>query len=801
MEAQPAPPASGPTSLAAGDQRHNLPIALTSFIGRARERGEVTRLLTTTRLLTLTGAGGCGKTRLALAVALAVVPAYPDGVWLVELAALADAALLPQAVAAALVVREEPQRALTATLVDALGSRTLLLVLDNCEHLLDSCVYLAEMLLNACPHLRILATSRETLGVAGETTWLVPSLALPAAQYLPPLEELAQSEAVQLFVERAASALPTFTLTEANATAVAQVCQRLDGIPLAIELAAARVKVLAVEQLAARLDDSLRLLQGGTRTALPRQQTLRATFDWSYALLSEPERTLFRRLAVFAGGWTLEAAEAICACADIAAAGILDLLAHLVDKSLVIVDVPSSGAARYRLLGLVQQYALEQLREANEAEAIQRQHAQFFLTLAEAAEPQLHGAAQVAWLKRLDTEHDNLRAALLWCLECGAAELALRLSGVLVPFWTVHSYLSEGRKWLETVLAQSSGVPTSAYAKALNGVGVLAGFQEDYAAARTRFQESLVISQASADQRNGAYACFGLGHAAYFQGDYAQATILLQESMALFQDLQDTWGVAASLYNLGRVAHRQGNDERASALLEESLSISQAVGDLWLVANVYYSLGRVALDQGNYPGARMHFEHSLRLRRELGDRQGIAYALFGLGRVTLRQGDPVLARTLQEQRLAVERELNNKPGIAESLSDLGDVVLAQGKHQEATALFAESLELRRELGHTAEIAQCLVGLARVAEVQGQSKHAALLCGAAEALLAAIGRELDPIDCIEYTQNVAAVRAQLDEAAFAAAWAAGRALSVEQAIADALAGTDPSAEISARPLIP
>src|SRR5262249_4776187 len=317
IEAQP-PPASRSSSPAT-DTRHNLPIALSSFIGRTHELAEVRRLLAWTRLLTLSGVGGCGKTRLALAAATAVLPEYPAGVWLVELAALTDAVLVAQAVATALGVREEAQRPLTATLLDALRSRDMLLMLDNCEHLIDTCAQLSQTLLGACPRLRILATSREALGIAGETTWLVPSLALPAPQHLPSLGALAQSEAVELFVERAGATLPTFAFTDENAPAVVHVCRQLDGISLAIELAAARVKVLSVEQVAARLNDSLRLLQGGNRMALPRQQTLRGTFDWSYALLPEPERALFGQLSVFTGGWTLEAAEAVCGRAGVAA--------------------------------------------------------------------------------------------------------------------------------------------------------------------------------------------------------------------------------------------------------------------------------------------------------------------------------------------------------------------------------------------------------------------------------------------------------------------------------------------------
>jgi len=384
---------------------NNLPRQLTSFIGREREMAEVKRLLTTTRLLTLTGSGGCGKTRLALQVAADLVEEFANGVWLVELAALTDPALVPQAVASALGVREEPGRPLLATLSDYLKAKRLLLLLDNCEHLVAACAYLAEALLRACPHLRILATSREALNIAGETVWRVPSLSLPDLLHLPSVEHLTQYEAVRLFIERALISRPDFVLTSQGAPSVAQVCHRLDGIPLAIELAAARVKVLSVEQIAARLDNRFRLLTSGSRTALPRQKTLRAAIDWSYDLLSETERMVLRRLSVFAGGWTLEAAEAICVGEGIEWHEVLDPLMQLVDKSLVMME-EQGGTVRYRLLETVRQYGRDKLPASGEADVVRGRHRDWYLALAERAEPELLGSNQAVWLERLETEHD-----------------------------------------------------------------------------------------------------------------------------------------------------------------------------------------------------------------------------------------------------------------------------------------------------------------------------------------------------------------------------------------------------------
>jgi len=406
--------------------KHNLPAPRSSFVGRETELRNVKRDLAMTRLLTLTGVGGCGKTRLALEMARELVGAYPDGVWLVELAALSEGALVAQALASVLGMQEQPDRSLTDALVDFLRTKRALLVLDNCEHLVDAVARLADVLLDSCHHLRVLATSRESLNVEGELSWLVPSLSAPSLLQSPKVEELAGYESVRLFVERARHRNPAFSLTPENSHAVARICGRLDGIPLAIELAAARVG-LSVEQIATRLDDSLRLLSAGSRTASPRQRTLRGTLDWSYELLSMPEQSLFCRLSVFAGGWTLQAAEVVGA-GDTQHGDVVDLLSRLVDKSLVVAETTGIGGARYRMLEPIRQYAQEKLEESGEAEEVRSQHASFFLALAEEAEPGLRGPEDAEWLERLEAEHDNMRAALSWALERGQTELGLRLA-------------------------------------------------------------------------------------------------------------------------------------------------------------------------------------------------------------------------------------------------------------------------------------------------------------------------------------------------------------------------------------
>ena len=740
-----------------------------------------------TRLLTLTGVGGCGKTRLALAAATAVLPEYPDGVWLVELAELTAHELVPHAAAAVLGVREEPQRALTATLVDALGSRTLLLVLDNCEHLLDSCAHLTATLLSACPRLRILATSRESLGVAGETTWPILSLALPAQQHLPPLGEVAQSEALQLFVERAATTLPTFTLTHENAAAVVHVCRQLEGIPLAIELAAARVKVLSMEQLAARLNDSLRLLQGGNRTALARQQTLRATFDWSYALLSEPERAVFRRLSVFAGGWTLEAAEVVCGRAGVAVDEVLELLAHLVDKSLIVVEAHGLGGARYRLLEIVRQYAQEQLRETEEAASTEEQHAVYFLALAQQAEPELRGPQQRLWLDRLEQEHANLRAALTWSqTTAGSADMGLRVAGALWWFWWVRGYWSEGRMWLERALAGGSGV-SSIHAKALLGAGWLARAQGDTVQAAASLEESLALYRELGDTRSSAQVLRGLGWVAYYQGDRARAVPLLGESLARYRELSDQRGIADALLGLGWIALARGDLVQAATLVEESLARYRELGDRRGVADALRNLGWIAFDQGDRVRVTPLVVEGLAIYRELGDANGIADMHSVLGELARELGDYGRAKTFYEESLVMQRRLGSKQGMAHSLHNLGHVAHNESDDVRAAAHFAESLALFRELGNKLGIAYCLAGVGGVVGAHRQPEQAARLFGAAEALLEAIGAGMEAIERAAYEQNVATVRAQLDTPAFEAAWATGRALTLEQAIAEAVVG--------------
>jgi non-specific serine/threonine protein kinase len=745
----PALPAEFPPLLSPQAPRTNLPAALSSFIGREAEQAAVRALLAGHRLVTLTGEGGSGKTRLALAVADELLEEYPDGVWLVELAALSDPTLVVQAVAQALGVREEPGRPLLATLSDYLREKALLLLLDNCEHLVAACAELASGLLRACSKLSILATSREGLAVGGEERWRVPMLTVPGAGRQVTLEQLPSYEAVRLLVERGLASRAGFGMTAQNAWAVEQVCRRLDGLPLALELAAARLATLSIEQVAQRLDDRFRLLTGGSRSALPHQQTLRATLDWSHALLSDLEPVLFRRLSVFAGGWTLEAAEAVCAGEGIEQEDVLDLLSRLVQRSLVRVE-EGDGEPRYLLLETVRAYSREHLAASGEEATTRSRHLDWCVALAEEAEPRLRGPDQGVWLDRLEREHDNLRVALGWARESGDVELGLRLAGAVRRFWEVRGYVSEGWGWFEALLPGADATPAAARASALHGAGTLARDQGDYDRAAALHEEGLALRRALGDKLGIAASLNNLGGVAYYQGDYGRAAALMEESLALKRELGDTWGIANSLGNLGVVAYYQGDYGRAATLYEEALALQREVGDTW----------------------------------------GIANSLGNLGDVAARQGDHGRAATLYEEALALGRELGVTRGSASLLYYLGVVTYRQGEYGRAAALLTEGLLLSRDLD-ARNLRALVEAIAWVAAARGQALRAARLAGGAEALWESLGVRVPPDEQADHEadheQAVQVMRAALGEEAFATAWAEGRALSLDQAMALALEG--------------
>ena len=770
----------------------NLPVQLTSFIGREKEMEAVKSLLTTTRLLTLTGAGGFGKTRLALQVAADLLDAYPDGIWLVELAALSNPTLVPQTMASVLSLREEPDRTLLQTLIEYLKEKQLLLVLDNCEHLIDACARLVHTLLRSCPPAAILATSREPLGIAGERTYRVPSLSPPDPSTLPTEEKdlpaiIAEYDAVRLFVERASLQQPAFTLNRQNATAVAQVCYRLDGIPLALELAAARTRALPVKEMNARLDDRFRLLTGGSRTALPRQQTLRALIDWSYDLLNAQEKVLLHRFSVFASGATLEAAEQVIGdreheqgtgsreqgiggrqegaaresgsneaqetvfpvtsnLSPITSDEVLDLLAALVDKSLVAYEDTGAGG-RYRLLETIRQYAREKLEQSGEAAAILSRHGGYFLKLAEAAAAQLRGAEAAAWLDRLESEHGNLRAALDRSREApDGAEAELRMAAALWLFWSMRGYLTEGRERLTAALA------------------------------RPEAQEAT---------RSRAEALSGAGGLAYYQGDYASARAAFRENLSLRRSLGDQVGLANCLQNLALLDTDQSDHAAARPLYAEAVAIYRALGNRGGEGICLNNMAIIDLDEGNYAAALPLLEASLVLLEEVGNRPVHARVLNNLGAAFQGLGDLPQARARYQASLALNRELGNKSSMALSLASLTSLALQMDDLAAARLYSTEALVLCREIGEKRVMAFVLERIAGLAAKRSQWRRAARLYGAAQALRAAIGVPIVATDREDYDESVTSLRNALDEQAFTSAWAEGEAMELDQAIAYAL----------------
>ncbi|HEU5424716.1 MAG TPA: tetratricopeptide repeat protein [Nitrolancea sp.] len=733
-----------------------LPIPPTPFIGRRQEMTEVSALLRReeVRLLNLTGAGGIGKTRLALEVARQALEAFPDGVFFVWLAPLADPALVPVTVAGALGIDEMGGQPVLETLRERLRARSVLLILDNFEHLLTAGTTLSY-LLATCPRLKLLVTSRASLQLAAEHEYLVPPLAVPASEHRPALgtEALSRCDAVQLFVQRAQAIQAGFQLTGENGPAVAEICRRLDGLPLAIELAAARIRLFAPGALLARLADPLRLLVGGARDLPARQRTLRDTIDWSYGLLAPAEQALLARLAVFAGGATLEAIEAVCGEGNGQARDGLGQLDSLVRASLLRIEEDGTGSGRFQMLRTIREYAWERLAARGEAAALRQRHAAYFAELAEQAEPAMWGGPeQHAWLRRLELEHDNLRAALASAEEAGEAHLHLRLAASLGRFWFIHGHATEGRRRLERALAAGPEADASLRARVLVALGMLARQQADPVSAVAYFEESLSLFRALGDERWLAFTLFGLGNVWQVWGDWRRGAELLEASLALSQGRGGHWGFVRGLplVMLGWLLLEQGEQARALPLLQEALAL----------------------------GTR------------LGDQVASGTALIGLGWAAHFAGDDRRALALLEEALGLFRALGHHQGRLDALASLGWVSLQGEDDERAAALFREALTLADESGYRAYAGDCLRGLGGLAGLRGEARLAAELFGAAEGLRERAGTPPYPSGAA-YRRAAAAVRAELGDAAWEEATAAGRSRPIPETIAAALAAATPA----------
>jgi predicted ATPase/transcriptional regulator with XRE-family HTH domain/Tfp pilus assembly protein PilF len=785
----PARSAAAPSS-ALPTPPHHLPPHLTLLVGRERDEAAASHLLRQpeVRLLTLTGPAGVGKTRLAIQVAAGLVSTFADGVRFVPLATVREPELVLPAIALALGLRETGRSPAADMVVAFLHDRQLLLVLDNFEQVATAAPEVAEAVA-ACPRVTALVTSRAALRVRGEHELAVPSLALPNAEHPTAWGELGQFAAVALFVQRARAVKPTFKLTPSNAPLIATICRQLDGLPLAIELAATRIKLLPPPVLLAHLERSLSVLRQGPLDLPERQRTMERAIAWSYDLLSPDEQALFRRLSVFVGGWTLEAAAAIGSADGRRTADALEGLSFLVDKSLVVLEERENEEPRFRLLETIREFARGRLAESGEDQVVQERHAAYALALAEVAEPHLIGPQQGVWMARLAREHGNLQAALRWARAQREVELGLRLAGALRRFWSTRGYFGEGRVCIEELLALAgptadSGVTARTRAKALLAVAVLLRSQGEPQSVYSYLEESLALRRQLADQAGIAEVLVFFGSELSFRGEAARATELLEEGLALYGELGDKRGVAEALDHLALLARNQGDYARATAMYERALAFRRGVGDLRGIGSSLFNLARMASSvQQDYPRAVALYEEALAISRGFGEQQAIATVVTNLADIAAKMGDLARAQALFEESLAVFRELGLITGVSTVLVNLGYIACAQGDTRHATALLKESLRLAWKTRMARKIAESLEALAEVAWAERRAEGAAQLYGTAAALRAAADAPILPADSAAYDRSVAAVRTALGGEAFTVIWEVGRGAPLEHVIAD------------------
>ena len=738
---------------------NNLPHDVSSFVGRERERAEAIGLLSKSRLVTLVGPGGVGKTRLALRVARDLLADFTGGVWLAELGPLNGPDLVPSVIGLAVGVRQQPGQAMVDTLANVFGNDSVLIVLDNCEHLVGACAALAERLLRTCPALSVLATSREPLGVPGEIIWPMPSLSLPPAARRPPaLDEVVACDAVKLFVERATAAQPRFVLNEGNAELIVRICRRLDGLPLAIELAAARLRVLSPVEIAERLENRFALLTGGARTAPARQQTLRATVNWSIDMLSEPDCRLFARLSVFPASFSIQAVEAVCADEP---GAVLDALSSLVNRSLVITESGRDGETRYRLLETLRALAAEHLAASGQAEQVHQRHAEWFADQAARAELEFYGPHQGHWLRWVEREHDDLRKAVDWAIEGGDATSALRTASACSWSWGLHMRWSESRALLQRVLSMSGALrPTALRGRALLGLGEVSAFLGDLDAAQACFEETTAIGLEIADERLAMEGRGARQLVFQFLGDFTSLEAEAVHILEFARRTGYTWAEIRELETLAHVAASRGNRDQAAAYLTDGERLARSTGDIWSLARVLEALGDVRRSAGEHPRAGSLYRESQSLFAELG--------------------------------------LGPYPGV---IHNLGYVALAAAEPWAAAEHFGEAMDLFRRVGDWRGAAECVIGFGCVLSASGLTGEAVRLFSAGQAALAALGTQLWPSNRRDYERWLANARNRLADSTFADAWAAGRKLTLESAIAACAAGHVTSPHRAATPVSP
>ena len=763
--------------------QHNLPFQLSKFIGREKELDEITNVIADHRLVTLIGTGGIGKTRLSLKVGEQLLKDHANGVWLVELASLSDPTRVPQTVAALFNLVEGSDESLTEKLVRVLRHKTMLLILDNCEHLLDACAQLADTLLRNCPNLKILATSREALDVSGEAQYHVPSLALPDVQQF--IEKLLDYESIQLFEERARLVQINFSLTMENASSIAQICHRLDGIPLAIELAAARVNMFSPEQLAARLNESFNLLTSTYRTTLPRHQTLRASIDWSWDLLSDSEQALLRRLAVFAGGWTLDAAESVCAGNGIEPGQVQDMMNQLAAKSLLVVDQEAGGARRHHLLEMICEYAREKLVEVGEEDGIYDRHLKYFLKLSEQIEPELVGSQQMQWFARTNDERNNLRAALEHATRKDV-EAGLYISGRLEHFWENFDS-REGTRWLAEFLQkpESKGYP-HAKAKALFTQGRLLFRFEQYNEAQTATEESLALFYAVGDQYGEVDCLVSLGFIATLGSvaDPAKGAELVQQALTLARSLGDIGRQAWALNVLGW-DHR--DFKRAFAYWEEAIMLYRQVGHWGRLADNLSELGFFLLMDGQIDAAQKYIDESGLLFQQLNVKGKRNHLLSAYGQIALMRGEYKQARAYFQEDATISNELGSRMEYLWAITRLGFAELREGNITEARRIFAKTVQNFQQDGSSIGVVVTLEGMAGLYVAVGTAEYAACLIGWADATREVIGDTRPFLEQADVDRDRAAIMVKIGSSAFEIAYNQGRAMTIDAAVEYALNG--------------
>jgi predicted ATPase/class 3 adenylate cyclase len=760
---------------------NNLPTQLTSFIGRENEIAEVKEELQGHRLVTLTGSGGTGKTRLSLQVAADLLDHFDHGVWFIELAPLTDPELIPQTIVSAIGISEQQGKLPLEVLTEYLHDKQTLIVLDNCEHLISASAQVANTLLNAAPRLKVLASSREALGVRGEASYPVPPLSLPDVKHLPAIEQLSQYEAVRLFIDRALLVAPHFVVDKDNAPFIAQICYRLDGIPLAIELAAARIKVMSVEQISTRLDDRFRLLTGGARTALPRQQTLRALIDWSYDLLSDNERLLLRRLSVFAGGWTLEAAEEVCAGDGIETYDVLDLLSQLVNKSLVVVmEHSQSGETRYRMLETIRQYAREKLLEVGGGEGVRDKHLAYFVKLVERAEPELYRSNQVFWLNKLDDEFDNFRMAVEWAL-ANDVESGLRIAAIPWRFWQGRSYLQEVGDWLSQLLDQYK-ITNALHAQALAIHSVCRFRQGDFSETIALAQQSLEMARTLSDKQTEALSLAFLGTFMATQGNVGEGTPLMEQALSIYRSLGDKIGQADTTEWL---ATNNNDLERSIAYTKESLVLARELGDLAGIVSHLCWLSRLVFWMGDFTSPSLWLEEALSIARQLGDQGGQIYVISTYGEFSYWQGNYPQAIAYFENAIQSSEKLGEHYQGLWMQVKLAYTVLRQGDIQQAREMFEDGIRDMQKADLVIGLVFAIEGLASLYVNQDQPERAAQLFAWADAMREKIGDHRPPVEQTSVERDLAVIHSKVNDAEYAELCAQGQAMTVERAVALAL----------------